>query len=175
MKVRVLGAAALLALLVASVPASAPSPLQGGFVAIIVNPQNPIEEINLKDLRKYFMGERGEWPNMRSTPVIACMLPPSSQGERNVVLNSVYPGWGEGFYKKHFLQARFAANEAPPQKPQEMRSASHMIYYVSRTPGALGYMRVEQGDCGVRSVEGLNVKVLRVNFRCPGQSGYPIR
>ncbi|HEV2800471.1 MAG TPA: hypothetical protein VGW12_08240 [Pyrinomonadaceae bacterium] len=177
---RVFGLAVIFALLVASSPAvlwskasgsktedassvAASPAMQGGDVAIIVNPKNSTRDISFDTLRKYFKAERGQWPN--GTKVVIAMRQPAGQPERSAVLRSIY-GWDENYYQKYFRQGQF--NESIHQAPKELNTTYAMTQYVHYTPGAIGYVRADQVDSS-------KVNVLSVDGRRPGESGYRIR
>ena len=132
------------------------APLQGGDVAIIVNPRNPTSDISFDLLRKYFKAESGQWPN--GAKVVIAMRQPPGQPERNAILHSIY-GWDENYYQKYFSQR---------QAPKELNTTYAMIQYVYYTPGAIGYVRADQ-------VDSAKVKVLSVDGLRPGNSGYRIK
>jgi len=147
----------------ASAATSPNAALQAGDVAIIVNPKNSTRDISFDTLRKYFKAERGQWPN--GTKVVVAMRQPPGQSERSAVLRSIY-GWDENYYQKYFRQGQF--NESIQHAPKELNTTYAMIQYVHYTPGAIGYVRADQ-------VDNSKVKVLSVDGRRPGDSGYRIR
>ncbi|HYP00745.1 MAG TPA: hypothetical protein VER76_11190 [Pyrinomonadaceae bacterium] len=179
MRVRALGVAVVLALLLASggmavrsaepggeaARASAASPVasQSRDVAIIVNQKNSANDISFDVLRKYFKAERGQWPT--GAKVVVAMLQPPGQSERNVILRSIY-GWDENYYQKYFRQGQF--NESIQQSPKELNTTYLMMRYVQFVEGAIGYVRADQVDAS-------KVKVLSVDGRRPGDAGYRIK
>lgn len=145
------------------VNASLVAATQTADVAIIVNPKNQTRDISATTLRKYFMAERGQWPD--GTKIVVAMRQPAGQPERAAVLRAVY-GWSEDYYRTYFRQGRF--NESIQDVPRELNTTYAMMQYVHYTPGAIGYVRADQVDAS-------KVNVLSVDGRKPGDAGYRIK
>ena len=129
-------------------------------LAIVVNRSNPIDEISLGDLRRVFRGQRGRWPNGRRVTLV--MRDPGAP-ERNALLQELY-GLGEEDYRRGFLQAVFSGETS--DAPKTLASAYGVLRFVFNVPGAIGYARASEVDA--------SVKILRVDGRLPGESGYQL-
>src|SRR5215471_19243271 len=68
-------------------------------LVIIVNRENPIENLSMADLRTIFLGERSHWPNGRRITLV--MMDPGME-ERNAVLRDICR-MSETEFSRHFL------------------------------------------------------------------------
>ncbi len=130
-------------------------------LAIIVNKANPVENLSLDELRKYFRLEHDHWPNGRKTTVV--MLPPGS-AERDLVLRAIYH-FTESEFSQYFIQETFTGHVR--SAPKELISAVNVRKFVFNVPGAIGYIRARDVDD--------SVKVIRVDGRGAGEPNYPFR
>jgi ABC-type phosphate transport system substrate-binding protein len=129
-----------------------------GDLAIIVNKSNPVDDISLANLRKLFLAEQKYWPNARRVTVV--MREPG-QAERASVLRQLYH-MSNGDYARYFLHAEFTGEGQGV--PKSLASAAGVRKFVYSVPGAIGYVRADEVD--------RSVKVVRVDGRLPGESGY---
>ena len=151
----------LLGVLVASVCALAPRPARAQDtepLAIVVNRSNPLTEISLADLRRVFRGQRSHWSNGRRVTLV--MRDPGAP-ERDAILQSLY-GLEEEQYRRTYLQAVFSGEAT--DAPKTLASTNGVLRFVYNVPGAIGYVRARDVDA--------SVKMLRVDGRLPGESGY---
>jgi phosphate transport system substrate-binding protein len=133
--------------------AQAPEPL-----AIVVNKSNPMTEVSLADLRKLYRGQRGRWSNGRRVTIV--MRDPGAP-ERDAILRSLY-GLDEEEYRRGFLQAIFTGEAS--DAPKMLATPNGVLRFVFNVPGAIGYVRASEVDG--------SVKMLRVDGRLPGDTGY---
>jgi len=127
-------------------------------LAIVVNKANPMTEVSLSDLRKIYRGQRGRWSNGRRVTLV--MRDPGAP-ERDAMLRSLY-GLDEEAYRRGFLQAIFTG--AASDAPKMLATPNGVLRFVFNVPGAIGYVRASEVDD--------SVKVLRVDGRLPGDTGY---
>ena len=127
-------------------------------LAIVVNKANPMTEVSLSDLRKIYRGQRGRWSNGRRVTIV--MRDPGAP-ERNAILRSLY-GLDEEEYRRGFLQAIFTGEAS--DAPKMLATPNGVLRFVFNVPGAIGYVRASEVDG--------SVKMLRVDGRLPGDSGY---
>lgn len=130
-------------------------------LAIVVNPNNPTNNLSLAQLRTMFLGERRWWPNHRRV-----LLSGMRRGtpERQTVLRVIYR-MDDRNLDHYFLYQAFKGEAISP--PATLHSAADIKKYVGATPGAVGYLRVSDVDN--------SVKVVRVNGLLPEDDGYPLR
>jgi phosphate transport system substrate-binding protein len=93
-------------------------------VAVIVNPQNPINEISLQDARAIFSGERNNWVDYGADSIgnIEVAVREAGDGTRLIFDQTIM---GD-------LRLTFDAMVMP--------SAETMLNYVAIKPGAIGYV-----------------------------------
>jgi ABC-type phosphate transport system substrate-binding protein len=132
----------------------------GGPLAIVVNKSNPVDDLSMEELRKYFLLEHDHWPNGRKTTVL--MLPAGTP-ERDLALRAVYR-FTEGEFAQYFIKENFTGRIR--SSPKELISALNVRKFVFNVPGAIGYLRAQEVDD--------TVKVIRVDGRAPNDPGYPL-
>jgi hypothetical protein len=152
-------AAFLLCLAIAAGPslASAPPP----DLAVIVNPDVPVDDLTLSEVRKIFMGDRQFWaPNLRITLL---MRAPVAR-ERDVVLRVIYH-MTESEFRQYWIGKVFRADVA--SGPKIVYSNEMTADLVAKIPGSIAFLDASEIP--------RNVKVLRANGLLPGQQNYPLR
>ena len=130
-------------------------------VAIVVNLNNPVNNLPLADLRKIYFGDRQYWKS--NLPVVLLMRSPGSH-EREVVLRVVFE-MTEERYTKYWVAKVMRAEV--PDPPASLYSFGILQEGVRGNPGAIGCVNVNDVRPGV--------KVLRIDGLLPGESGYPLR
>jgi ABC-type phosphate transport system substrate-binding protein len=130
----------------------------GEPLAIVVNRSNPLTEISLADLRRVFRGQRSRWSNGRRVTLV--MRDPGAP-ERDAILQSLY-GLEEEQYRRTYLQAVFSGEAT--DAPKTLASTNGVLRFVYNVPGAIGYVRARDVDA--------SVKMIRVDGRLPGETGY---
>ena len=130
-------------------------------VAVVVNPDTPVSNLSLVEVRKIFLGDRQYWS--ANTPVVLLMRAPVAR-ERDVVLKVIYQ-MSESQFKQYWIAKIFRAESVSP--PKVVYSSDMANDLVTALPGAIAF--VDSRD--VRS----GTKVVRVDGRLPGEAGYPLR
>jgi hypothetical protein len=150
-----LGAAALLV--------SAPVPVltQGPDIAVVVHPDVPIDNLTLAELRRVLLGDREFWT---SGVRVALFLRAPVARERDVAIKDVCQ-MSEAQFRQHWIAKVFRADVQ--SGPRIVYSGQMAIEQVSRTPGAITFVE--------NSAVVKGVKVLKIDGRSPGQSGYRVR
>jgi ABC-type phosphate transport system substrate-binding protein len=144
-----------------ALPASLAAQSKNGDVAIVVHPETPVDVITLAEARKIFRGERQYWtPNI---PVVLLVRAPVSR-ERDVVLRVIYQ-MSEPQFKQYWIARIFRAEATSGPKIVYSNDVANQL--AGAIPGAVGF--VPAGE--VRPP----LKVLRVDGKLPGESGYVIR
>jgi ABC-type phosphate transport system substrate-binding protein len=139
----------------------APRAYGEGALAVIVNKNNPVENMTLDELRKYCVQERKHWADNKRVTIV---LREAGQAEREAVLQLIYR-MSESDFNRYFLQGEFTGEVQAA--PKHLSSAVGVRRFVFNVPGALGFARVADVDS--------SVKVLRVNGFTPGDPHYPLR
>jgi phosphate transport system substrate-binding protein len=153
--------ACLLACLASGEPTNAAASSDAEALAIVVNKANPVENLSIEELRKYFRMDHERWPDGRKNTVL--MLP-SGTPEREAVLRQIYQ-FDESFFTRHFLQASYIGQVH--SAPKELASPVNMRKFIFNVPGAIGYVRASQLDD--------TVKVVRIDGHLPGDSEYRLK
>jgi ABC-type phosphate transport system substrate-binding protein len=133
-----------------------------GDVAVIAHPDVPIADLSRADLRRMLLGDREFWaPGLRVTLFIRAPI----ARERDVAVQDICE-MTEAQFRQHWIAKVFRADT--PTGPKIVYSADMAVDQVSRTPGAIGFVAAAQAA-------GKNVKILRIDGRAPGQSGYRLK
>ena len=130
-------------------------------LVIIVNRDNPIENLSMADLRTIFLGERSHWPNGRRITLV--MMDPG-QPERDTLVREVCR-MSESDLRRRYLQGLLTGEVLV--SPKTLATPVGVRKFVFNVPGAVGYLRPEDVDD--------SVKVIRIDGRLPGDSEYPLK
>jgi len=130
-------------------------------LAIIVNRDNPIENISMAELRSVFLGERSHWPNGRRITLV--MMEPG-QPERESVLRDVCR-MSDSDLRRRYLQGLLTGEVLV--SPKTLSSPVGVRKFVFNVPGAIGYLRPEDVDD--------SVKVIRIDGHLPSDADYPLK
>lgn len=147
--------------LLAVVPVALCQGAKSGDIAVVTNPQTPVSDLSLADVRKVFLGERQYWTS--DMPVILLVRAPVAR-EREVVLRTIYQ-MTESQFKQYWV-AKIFRSEAV-SAPKIVYSADMSNQLLSVIPGSIGFMQAKDVGPGL--------KVLKVNGLLPGEAGYPLR
>lgn len=130
-------------------------------LAIVVNVNNPVENLSTPELRRIFLGERGHWPN-NGRRITLVMLEPG-RPERAAVLSTIYQ-MNETDYDNHFLHGLFTGEVFV--SPKTLSTPEGVRKFIFNVPGAIGYLRESDVD--------KSVKVVRIDERLPNDKGYKL-
>src|SRR5438477_9238608 len=126
-------------------------------LAVVVNKNNPVDNLTRGQIRKMLLGEQGSWPGGKKVSVI---LRVAGQPEREGVLRAIC-GMTEDEYAQNLMHANFNSDSAAA--PKAVSSGAAVRQLVLTLPGAIGFLRV--GDVGD------SVKVVSVDGVTAGNSG----
>jgi len=130
-------------------------------LTIIVNRENPIENLSMAELRTVFLGERSHWPNGRRITLV--MMEPG-QAERDTVLRDVCR-MTESDLRRRYLQGLLTGEVLV--SPKTLATPVGVRKFVFNVPGAVGYLRPEDVDD--------SVKVIRIDGHLPSDAEYPLK
>lgn len=130
-------------------------------LAVIVHKSNPVENLNLAELRKLCAAERRQWDHGRRVTIV---LRDPETAERAVVLEKVYR-MQENEFERFFLQETFTGKVQVA--PKQLATASGVRRFVFNVPGALGFVRLSDVDG--------TVKVVQVDGKVPSDPAYPLQ
>lgn len=148
-------------ILIAPQHPSAAQTARSADIAVVVNPDTPISDLSLSDVRKVFLGERQYWSS--KLPVALLIRAPVAR-ERDVVLRVIYQ-MTEAQFKQYWIAKIFRAEAASP--PKIVYSNEMQYDLVTAIPGAIAFVDASNVRPGV--------KVVRVDGHLPGERDYPLR
>jgi ABC-type phosphate transport system substrate-binding protein len=134
---------------------------RGTDIAVVVNPDTPVTDLSLSEVRKVLLGERQYWNS--KLPVVLLIRAPVAR-ERDVVLHVLYQ-MSEAQFKQYWVAKIFRAEAASP--PKIVYSNDMQYELVTAIPGAIAFVDARAVRPGV--------KVLRVDGHLPGDKEYPLR
>ena len=130
-------------------------------VAVVVHPAVSIDNLTMGELRRLVLGDREFWPaSVRVTLLIRAPV----AHERDVILKTVCQ-MTEAQFRQHWIAKVFRADTAVA--PKIVYASQMAIDTTNQTPGAITFVDASQ--------VGRNLKVVRIDGKLPGESGYILR
>lgn len=133
----------------------------GSDVAIVVNENTPVTNLDMGEVRKIFLGDRQYWTS--DLPVIVIVRAPVAH-ERDVVLRVIYQ-MSELQFKRYWIAKIFRAEAV--SAPKIVYSDGMTNELVTAMPGAIGFVAARDVSKGE--------KVVRVDGHLPGDPEYVLR
>ena len=130
-------------------------------IAVIVNSNNTVANLSSSDLRKIFAGQKHSWPG--GSPIKVIVRGPGCR-ERLVLLRLL--GMSESEYKQYW-SAQVFRGEADAE-PLMVPSFGMTKEAVIALPGSISLVEFQSLK------PGMNVKVVKIDGRLPGEPGYPL-
>lgn len=130
-------------------------------IAVVVQPDTPVSNLSLAEVRKIFLGDRQYWT--ANIPVVLLIRAPVAR-ERDVVLKVIYQ-MSESRFKQYWIAKIFRAESA--SAPKVVYSNDMANDLVSAIPGAIAFIDSRDLKPGT--------KVVRVDGLLPGDAGYSLR
>jgi hypothetical protein len=130
-------------------------------IAVIVHEQVPVDGLSFQELRQIFLGERLFWSKEMT---ITLLVPSRGTHERKVLLDKIYQQRSEAQFQHHWINKLFSGDAR--SNPKITGSPRMSASLVREIPGAIALVPAD------RIPEG--VKVLRIDGRMPGETGYPL-
>jgi len=115
-------------------------------VDVVVNKSNNVGPLSREEVRRIFVGDKSSWPGGKR---ITVLMLARDQPERVVILQRVFK-MNESEYTKYFLQAAFTGRVLAA--PRDLPSVTQMKERLAANPNAIGYLKKEDVDDGVRVV-----------------------
>ena len=129
-------------------------------IAVVVNPDVPVNNLTRAGLRNFVLGDYQFWPGgVRVTLVI--QEPPAP--ERDAAVKDLCAMTEKQWY----VHWKSRANRAETDKLRLLFPTEDALYQVSRTPGAIAFVKAPVTNKGV--------KVLKIDGKAPGEAGYSVR
>jgi ABC-type phosphate transport system substrate-binding protein len=133
---------------------------QAAEVAIIVNRNNPVDELSFKELRALFELQQQFWKNGER---VSLVTQKAGLPEKQVVLETVYHR-SEDSLNRYWMNRMFKAEISTIPKPRTSNNAVKQV--ISRLPNGIGFIDISAVDS--------SIKVLRIDGRLPGEAGYEL-
>jgi ABC-type phosphate transport system substrate-binding protein len=133
----------------------------GTSVAVIVNVDNPVDQLSLAELQRIVLGERRSWS--AKLPVVLLMRNEESR-ERIFLLLKVCH-MTEAEYHQHWTGKIFRGEVT--SEPAALPSLGTALNFVSSIKGGISFVDVASVRPGI--------KVMRIDGRRPGEQGYPLQ
>ncbi len=130
-------------------------------VALVADPDIPVRNLTLAEVRKVFRGERQYWNT--NLGVVLLIRAPVAR-ERDVVLKIIYQ-MSESQFKQFWIAKIFRAESATAPKVVYSNDMANEL--VTAIPGAIAFVDARDVRPGT--------KVIRVDGHLPGEPGYPLR
>ncbi|HUF88765.1 MAG TPA: hypothetical protein VMR66_02160 [Gemmatimonadota bacterium] len=134
---------------------------QDTAIAIVTNPRTTTSDLSFLELRKIFLGEKQFWDD--NSRIVLLVRAPVAR-ERDTVLTKIYR-MGEAEFQQYWIAKVFRAEVS--SKPKIVYSSDMTSELVTALPGAIGFLPADEVGPGM--------KVLRINGKLPGESGYPLQ
>lgn len=126
--------------------------------AIIVNKNNPLNEVSLSELKQIFLAQRTTFQNGQSIELAEfAKIKPEFY---NQLL-----GWTVLKVKKHWMGLIFSGMHS--SAPKEFKLASELVEYIQNNEGAIGFVDVSEVD--------KRVKTLFINGKNVNNKDYPLQ
>ena len=133
----------------------------GTRIAVIVNGENPVEQLSLADLQRILLGERRSWS--ARIPVVLMMRNEESR-ERILLLRKVCH-MTDAEYHQYWTGKIFRGDVT--SEPVSLPSIGTALNFVSSIKGGISFIDAASVKPGI--------KVMRIDGRLPGEQGYPLQ
>ena len=154
-------------LLFVAVLASFPVPIlqaqsqRASNIAVVVNPDTPVSDLSLEEVRKIFLGDRQYWT--AKLPVVLLIRAPVAR-ERDMVLQVIYQ-MSEAQFTRYWVAKIFRAESATAPKIVYSNDLANQL--TATLPGAIVFMDARDVRPGL--------KIIRVDGYLPNEAGYPLK
>lgn len=145
-------------LLLGLVSTTTPALASAEPIAVVVDRDNPKNDISLEELKSYFTGKRHEWPD--GARVVPIDLEADSPQRAAFIAKAL--GMSPTEYDRWWVDQKVRGQGSAPKAT----SAGGALKLAAKVRGALAYVPASQTDA--------SVKVLTVNGVTPGSPGYPV-
>jgi hypothetical protein len=133
----------------------------GNTIAVIVNTDNPVDQLSLADLQRIVLGERRSWS--ARIPVVLMMRNEASP-ERILLLQRVCH-MTDAEYHQYWTAKIFRGDVT--SEPVSLPSVGTALNFVSSIKGGISFIDAANVRPGI--------KVVRIEGRLPGEQGYPLQ
>jgi ABC-type phosphate transport system substrate-binding protein len=147
-------------LLVLCFPGGNVAAQQGGDVAVVVNPDNPVTSITSAELRKIFGGDKQSWGAFPAVPFVRA----AKAHERDVLL-SVVMKMTDAQFQEYWVKKVYSG--AAAHEPLALMSTGMQLEAIRSQKGGIALINAQEVKEGV--------KVIKVDGLAPGSAGYSLK
>jgi len=133
----------------------------GAGIAVIVNADNPVDQLSLAELQRIVLGERRSWT--ARIPLIL-MLRNEGSHERILLLQKACH-MTDAEYHQYWTGKIFRGEVT--SEPVALPSMGTALNFVSSIKGGISFVDAASVRPGI--------KVMRIDGRLPGEQGYPLQ
>ena len=119
--------------------------LPAGGLTVIVNPELPVYEISVEELRAVFLGTK---TSLKGTGTVQPVL--NQSGPALAEFSSQYLGKSESALRSYYRSLVFTGKWS---MPVTLDTDAEMVAYVARTRNAIGFIVGASADQGVRTLK----------------------
>lgn len=112
-------------------------------IALVTHPANPLSTLEIPDARRLFLKHTNEFPDGNRAQVATLHQDSDVRREFEKQVLNMSASQLKTYWAKHI----FTGQNRPPQ---EFDSEEQMKQWIASTPGALGYLHVNQVDDSVK-------------------------
>jgi ABC-type phosphate transport system substrate-binding protein len=141
--------------------ASETNVVSGTGIAVIVNTENPVDQLSLVDLQRIVLGERRSWS--ARIPLVLMMRNEGSR-ERTLLLQKACH-MTDAEYHQYWTAKIFRGDVT--SEPVALPSMGTALNFVSSLRGGISFVDAASVRPGIR--------VMRIDGHLPGEQGYPLQ
>jgi hypothetical protein len=132
-------------------------------LAVIVNKDNATEGLSMAQLRRLLLGDMRNWPDKKKVALVA----PDPQSAAFKCMLSAVVRMSDVEYHRFIANVQFRGEE-----PVELHTAGSGLAAAKMVAGAAGAIAIVESSA-LPAISS-SVRVLRINGKQPGESGYPL-
>lgn len=129
-------------------------------IALVVNPQSPLKDLSMAEIRNIFLGQKKTWPS--GEPIVPIYLVPTSPVSEAFARQAL--GKSLEDLEKYWIDARIRGG---PKKPRTVPTPVVARKLVGSLPTAIAYLPLADADD--------SVKVLAIDGQPPKAGGYKLK
>jgi ABC-type phosphate transport system substrate-binding protein len=138
-----------------------PNIVSDAVIAVIVNGENPVDQLSLSELQRIVLGERRSWT--ARIPVVLMMR--NEESRERILLLQKACHMTDAEYHQHWTGKIFRGEVT--SEPVSLPSVGTALNFVSSIKGGISFV----DSASVRP----GIKIMRIDGRLPGEQGYPLQ
>lgn len=127
-------------------------------IAIVVNKNNPVENISIKEIQKIFLGEKTTFS--ASTSIVIGLNSEMKEEFIKILFN-----WSDINYKKHWMKRIFSGENFIT--PKEFERYTALKNFIVQNEGSIAFINY--------SDKSEDFKILTIDGKLPGSKDYPLK